>query len=333
MTTTQSSSGPLAIAKMAIGIWSTSERQRPPPTDKKTKHIRLITIAASHYCEKVRWVLDMLEADDLNPYYYTEDAHPPGLHSYEPLQVSKEQASITPMVAYNDNANATEDTVLWESSKIVNTFMPSLYPEEIADQIKEMEAEIGRRLGPAVRCTAYYSLFTDLKKYQATAESMAADPRKMSNIEATLWGKFLPKGLAKGMWKAMNINEETNEACTKDMHALFDQMSKRLSNNGGKYLMDLPGGKTSYGFTAADLTLAALAYPLLRPPQMQFWLADTDRLPPELNKISEELRATTAGQHVLRIYEKHRPTGKDGIAEMKGADRNRTFWQWLFGSG
>ncbi|KAL3927705.1 MAG: hypothetical protein SGARI_005250, partial [Bacillariaceae sp.] len=190
MTTRQSSSGPLAVAKLAIGIWSNSDRQRPPPSDKKTQHIRLITIPVSNYCEKVRWSLDMLEADETSPYYYTEDAHPPGLHSYEPLKVSKEQASITPMVAYKEasSSDAAQDTVLWESSKILETFMPSLYPKEIEDEVKEKEADIGRRLGPALRCSAYYYMLGDLEKYQQLAESMAADPRKVSNIESTLWG-------------------------------------------------------------------------------------------------------------------------------------------------
>ncbi|KAL3938710.1 MAG: hypothetical protein SGARI_001636 [Bacillariaceae sp.] len=267
MSTKQSSSGPLAVAKVAVGIWSNSNRQRPPPSPAKTQHIRLITIAVSRYCEKARWVLDMLEADEKSPYYFSEDSHPPGLHSYEPLKVSKEQASMTPMIAYKDvDATKTsneDETVMWESSKILKTFKPSLYPSEIASETEAMEDELGRRLGPSLRCIAYYHLLGDLEKYQKVAEAAAADPRKMSKIEATLWGKFLPKGLAQGIWKALKINDDTNISSEKDIRALFQEMSTRLDKNGGKYLMDPPGGKKSYGFTAADLTLASLAYPFL----------------------------------------------------------------------
>jgi glutathione S-transferase len=327
MSMKQSSTGPLAVAKACIGIWSTV-RQCPPPSEHKTAHIRLITISVSHYCEKVRWVLDMLEQDDSTPYYYTEDAHPPGLHSYEPLRASKEQASITPMVIICENASQ-DQTILWESSNIVSKLMPSLYPPSIADQVRKAETDLGTRFGPALRCHAYFHLLGDLDKYQKYVEAIAADPRKMSTIEATLWGKFLPKGLAKGIWKALNINEKTVLASVNEMRAVFQELSTQLEKNGGKYLMDTQD--KSYGFTAADLTLAALSYPYIRPPEMEFWLGDENDLPSEVKALGDELRATKAGQHALKIYKEHRPTKLDGVAMMKYADGNRTFWQWLFG--
>jgi glutathione S-transferase len=331
MTMKQSSSGPLAVAKACIGIWSTV-RQCEPPSPAKTDHIRLITIAGSHFCEKVRWVLDLLEQDDASPYYYTEDGHPPGLHSYEPLKASKEQASITPMVVLPKNFDSSEDNVLWESSKIMAKLMPhQLYPLEIADQVRSIEASLGKRLGPALRCHAYYHLLGDLEKYQGAAEAIVADPRKMSTIEATLWSKFLPNGLAKGIRTALGMNEAISKASVKEMRAVFGELSIKLQENGGKYLMDDTKDK-SYGFTAADLTLAALSYPYLRPPEMEFWLCDEQILPPEIKALGDELRATTAGQHVLRVYKQHRPTNQDGKAVMKYANQNRTFWQWLFGT-
>ncbi|KAG7350921.1 glutathione S-transferase domain containing protein [Nitzschia inconspicua] len=329
MTMKESSSGPLIVAKAIIDIWSTV-RQCEPPSHTKTDHIRLITIAGSHYCEKVRWVLDMLERDNSNPYYYTEDGHPPGLHSYEPLKVSNQQASITPMVVLPKKDGSPKNTVLWESSKIVLQLMPSLHPEDIADQVKAIEADLGKRLGPAVRCHSYYHLLGDLKKYQTSTEAIAADPRKMASVEATLWAKFLPNGLAKGISKALGVNEETYHASVNEMKAVFAEMSKKLEENGGQYLMD--SKSKSYGFTAADLTLAALSYPYLRPPEMEFWLSDEEKLPPEVRSLGDELRATKAGQHVLKVYKEHRPTSENGVAVMKYADRNRTFWQWLSGS-
>jgi hypothetical protein len=74
--------GPFKAAKSLIEFFSTNKRKRDPPGLDKTKYIRLITVGfVSHYwCEKVRWALDLLESDPSNPYYYTEDAHPPALH-------------------------------------------------------------------------------------------------------------------------------------------------------------------------------------------------------------------------------------------------------------
>ena len=38
-------------------------------------HARLVTIAYSHYVDRVRWILDLSPLRDM----YTEDAHPPVL--------------------------------------------------------------------------------------------------------------------------------------------------------------------------------------------------------------------------------------------------------------
>eukprot|EP00539_Tryblionella_compressa_P002542 CAMPEP_0178748556 /NCGR_PEP_ID=MMETSP0744-20121128/8944_2 /TAXON_ID=913974 /ORGANISM="Nitzschia punctata, Strain CCMP561" /LENGTH=358 /DNA_ID=CAMNT_0020401919 /DNA_START=45 /DNA_END=1121 /DNA_ORIENTATION=- len=334
MTKSDSSSGPLAVANILISIWSKIS-QRESPSESKTAHVRLITIAASHYCEKVRWVLDVLERDETSPYYYTEDAHPPGFHSWEPLEASKGAASITPMVIFNDESNGniesnTGPTALWESSKIVETFLPTLYPSEIADEVRDMEADLGRRLGPAVRCVAYYYLFQDLEKYEKAAMDIAADPRKMSNIESTLWGKFLPKGLANGICKSLKINEDTKRASVQEIRAVIKEISEKLGTQ--EYLMDQEGGRTSFGFTAADLSLASLAYPLVRPPEMEYWLANSEEVPPELNALTEEIRASRAGQHVLKMYKEHRPVDEQhGVVVMKYSNRNRSFFQWMFG--
>ena len=105
--------GPLGIARIIINLFSTnpssSTAQRDPPSKYKTKHIRLITILPSPFCEKIRWIFDLLEARDDNPYYYTEDAHPPGFHSFETLTVSNYEASQTPMIVYNKKEEGDDD--------------------------------------------------------------------------------------------------------------------------------------------------------------------------------------------------------------------------------
>ena len=65
------------------------------------------------------------------------------------------------------------------------------------------------------------------------------------------------------------------------------------------------------GFTAADLTFAALASPIIDPPELANTLykhhIDFDKdMPKELVDLKYELRQTLAGQHVLQMYKKHR---------------------------
>jgi glutathione S-transferase len=332
MTAAESSSGPLAVAKACIGVWSTVRQCDPPASSTKTDHVRLITIVSSHFCEKVRWVMDLVERDESNPYYYTEDAHPPGLHAYEPLKASNNVASITPMVVFQDKdaeGDGGKATVMWESTAIMKKFMPSLYPVEVASEIEATEADFARRLGSPLRCVAYHHLLK--KEHYATVQKLSADPEKVAQIESTFFEKFLPRGLASGMRKSLKINDEFAEASTKELRAVFADVSSKLEASGGPYLMDQKG-KKSYGFTAADLTFAALAYPFLRPPEMKHWLLAEEDVPVEIDSLSQELAATRAGAHVLKIYREHRPVDKEsGVAVMKYADRNRTFFQWLFG--
>ena len=311
------SSGPLAVAKFLIETFSTV-RQRQPPSKDKTCHVRLITIGVSHFCEKARFVLDLAEADENSPYYYTEDAHPPGFQAYETLKASNHEASMTPMAVYEENG---ESKLIYESARILKHFMPELYPKEIQSQVEEVEADLGKRFGAPLRCFAYYYLLSDAKKNHKTLLKMCADPAKVATIESTVFDKFLEKGLAAGIKRSLGVDQASFEASVKELRELFAEWSGRLEDSGGEYLLDTK--QKTYGFTAADLTFAALAYPLLRPAELAAWLVEMEELPPEINAMTRELRATKAGQHALKIYAKHRLRDGSKFVSMKYMDRTK----------
>ena len=58
--------------------------------------------------------------------------------------------------------------------------------------------------------------------------------------------------------------------------------------------------------TAADITFAALASPVIRPQNHPFYDPQLSKLSLERVSVIEELRATAAGNLVLRMYQKHR---------------------------
>ena len=65
--------------------------------------------------------------------------------------------------------------------------------------------------------------------------------------------------------------------------------------------------QTQQCFTTADLTFAALASPLIMPKELlSFYDGDRLTTPPHLLQLSQKLRDTPAGQHVLTMYHKHR---------------------------
>lgn len=316
--------GPLGVARVFVNLFSTNDNRRPPPSPDKTHSIRHITINVSHYCEKVRWGLDLVESDPNSPLYYTEDAHPPPFCSFATLPISNYEASAAPMIVDPDDKDAS---YMNQSNAILEKYCSFLYPDEIRSDIMELEASLGKGLGPAVRCYRY-NFILQPEYHEACVQGCT---NQTSTVETMLFEKMLNKGIAKAMRKIIKVNSATAEASKQEILRVFDQMSKRLERSGGKYLMDT---KTkSYGFTAADVTFASLAYPLLRPPEMQnFTIMDDSKLPPELVAIGEELKKTTAGKFVLKMYNKHRIpanyfdgdsiTKNAGLVFIKSAERN-----------
>jgi glutathione S-transferase len=79
---------------------------------------------------------------------------------------------------------------------------------------------------------------------------------------------------------------------------VFEQVAARVAG-GARYLV---GGR----FTAADLTFAALAAPVLLPPDYGWPLPSLDELAPELRAIVLRFRAHPAGAFGLELYRAER---------------------------
>ncbi len=199
-----------------------------------------------------------------------------------------------------------------DSGKIVRHFCPYLYPSSIENEISELEEYIGSHLGATARCYIYYHMLKS-PFYNTLANTMT---RNSSSIERLLWGKLLGKGMAKGMKQAMNINAESAQLSLEAIRTVFQKISDKLRVQNGKkeFLMDTDDYK--FGFTAADLTFAAIASPLILPPELEPFLSTEDDkvLPKALVDLKYELRETLAGKHVLDMYEKHRLTDSDSIS-------------------
>lgn len=305
-------SGPLLICKKLIQTFSTNDTQRPPPVApdinvKKTRHVRLITIGPSHFCEKVRWALDILDSDPESDVYYTEDTHPPLLSCIATLEASHGLASMVPMTVSNGE-------VMHDSQNILMHFCPFLYPHDFKEDIVHLEKHFGSHLGATIRTIIYY--YTLQPDYYNVLKDMMTI--QTSQIESSLWGILLKKGpLAKGMLRAMKIHEDSLEASLVAVRKTFDDVSAKL--NDGNHKRGQPKYLIGNCFTAADLTFCALASPIISPPELQsFSPFDRRRMPPEVVLLQDELRDSPAGKYVLGIYKSHR-----SIVIPKVVNRNR----------
>lgn len=299
----------MGIARLIIQCFSkaNNRKRNSPAPSSKTHHLRLITVAGSHFCEKARWGLDLLEDDLKSPFYYTEDGHAPPFVSFETLPASNNVASASPMLV-DDDSNS--DSYIVKSDAILRKYCSFLYPPSIRDQVEALEDDLGMRVGSTVRCIVYHHLLRP--EYSTVVCDVMA--RGIPTIESTLFQVLFDRGISDAMRKFMKINSDTCEASIATLRTTFAELSTTLED-GAEYLCDddkngVNGATTttSHGFTAADLSLAALSAPLLQPDgYCRTFGVDSTRLPPELVALQNELRNTAAGRHVFRMYEQHRP--------------------------
>lgn len=312
----QLSAGPLAFAKFCVTLFTDFEQRRDPPAPNKSQHARLITIRGSHYCEKGRWVMDLLEADPSSPIYYTEDPHPPGFHAFASVAASNDKGSITPCVILDSSPNGEETEFIAESSTLLRRFQPQLYPPAIKDSIIAFEDLIHEKLGPSLRLFMYHTML-EPKHQNAVIRLMTQDTTR---IETMLFHMMFGVGIAPAMRKSMRINAENAKIAETAIKEVFAMVSDRLSH-GGEYLMDT--ADTSFGFTGADLTFAALASPLTCPPERKEFNMPDEEISPELLALKKELADTPAFRYVNTIYNQHRLANSDhGVIRIRGVNRN-----------
>lgn len=245
-----------------------------------TVSYRLVTIRPSHYCEKARWALDHFGAS------YTEEAHPPVVHWAWSLPSGG--GRTVPILCVGRH-------VIGDSSAILR-FLDAehggerrLYPVDVdlAAEVEELEEHFDTRLGPHTRRLVYFHLLPHRSlALEALEPGVASGQRAVFRTGFHLF-RFL-------MLRGMNINPASAERSAARVRQVFDEVGARLAD-GRRFLV-------GDGFTAADLTFAALAAPVLLPPRYGAPLPTLDRLPHGLTELVDEFRSHAAGIFALRLY-------------------------------
>jgi glutathione S-transferase len=288
---------------------------------------RLITIPYSHYNERVRWVLDHSPLRDR----YTEDGHPPGFHQFAVHGVTRGKLSSTPTLVIpksllpakspapeNDpdeqsgflSRLGTRQEVINQSDKIVSRLC-ALFPRELGwmypapkqAEIRAYEAELSAGLAAATRQIAYTHLVVTRTEWTKHATIIS---RGSSPAEQFLYSFRKVHGQAARYLKArMGCRTARLPAAVKIVERTFEDAGQRLARAGAKC-----EGQKAWLFgaqpTAADITFAALAYPVLFPPELSAVSFAFESLPEELQKLALRMRKTPAGKHALRVYREKR---------------------------
>jgi glutathione S-transferase len=242
----------------------------------------LITIAISHYCEKIRWALDYLKID------YVEENHAPPFHRQ---YTSRYGGTSVPVLAIDGKAFTDSKDIL----PYLDTIAPDkqLYPQdlELRQQAETLEELFDDKLGVATRCLGYYYAI------QQPWLVLAAWGKGTSWIEKVKCAVAFPKTID-FLKQNYNVTAEGKETALQDIKDVFDIVNQKL-NSGQQYLV---GDR----FSSTDITFAALASPVIRPEHHPVYGSQLAKLPTEMVALVEELRATPAGELVMRMYREHR---------------------------
>jgi len=247
-------------------------------------HPRLITLPASHYCEKARWALDLAGIE------YREERHLPLIHRWHTRRVG---ATTVPILK-------TDDGVLTDSAAIVryadrHSTAARLLPSRATDwqEATEFERYFDRELGPNSRRWAYFHLLKChglLNRLSSTGVPWAE--RILTSPVMSVTRQLIRRGY--------RVDSGAAERSLQRVDEVFRAVGERLAG-GGRYLV-------ADELTVADITFAALAAPMLLPERSGGSIPSQDEIPDAMRIECQRLRSTRAGAYALELYEQHRRT-------------------------
>jgi glutathione S-transferase len=240
----------------------------------------LITIPISHYCEKARWALDRAGVR------YQERAHLQVLHW---IPVSRAGGKKTaPVLVWGDRVFADSADIVEEASAKAPPGR-SLFPDDpaAAAEVRALQRDFDGRLGPEGRRWLYYGLRgrRDIAVTYGCTGVPAWQRRALP---------FAYPVAARIIDRYLDVTPATAMRSEAEVRTVFEDVAERLGD-GRPYLC-------GERFSAADLTFAALAAPMLMPPEYGVPLPQPEELPAAMAETVRELRAHPAGTHAMKMF-------------------------------
>ena len=237
----------------------------------------------SHYNEKVRWALDYKRVPHIRRSLL------PGFHAWKAEHLTGD-TSTTPVLTIDGQS-------IGDSTRIIAALEerwpePPLYPPDAAQRQRALELEefFDEELGPHIR----RALYQELLPHPGLVVPLFSHGQRLPSRMLLRAGFPL---LRVGVRRTFAITAEAAEESRAKTVAAMDRLEHEISSSG--FLV-------GESFTVADLTAAALFYPVALPPEFPYpMVADRD-LPESLREFLESLAKRPGGKWIAEIYHRHR---------------------------
>jgi glutathione S-transferase len=237
----------------------------------------------SHYVEKVRWALDYKRVP------HARRTLLPGLHLMKAKRLTGD-TSTTPVLTIDGRSIGDSTTII---AAIEERWpQPPLYPENAAQRRRALQLEqfFDEELGPHIRRAFYYELLP----HPELVVPLFTRGRPASSRALLRTGFPI---LRRAMRQRFEISSETAANSRAKIAAAIDRLEREISPSG--YL-------AGDSFTIADLTAAALLYPVARPPAFPYAQVGHDDLPASWREFVDSLAQRPGGRWVAETYRRHR---------------------------
>jgi glutathione S-transferase len=251
-----------------------------------TTPARFITIPLSHYCEKARWGLDRVALP------YREEPHIPLLSR---LATRRSDGGTVPLLVDGDVrlTDSTDILVHLDSARGGDL----LYPRDayLRREVDALEDRFDKDLGTHVRRWAYSHLLPE----KALLRQLWA---RGAPRHETMWLPLIVPLGRKLLRKAYKVSRAGAARSRERVREIFGEVGERLKD-GRRFLV---GDR----FTAADLTFASLAAPLVFPAECRATMPTLEQAPLAMRAEVQGFRATSAGEFALRLYAQERTVSR-----------------------
>jgi glutathione S-transferase len=246
--------------------------------------LRLVTIPISHYCEKARWALERAGLQ------YREERHVQGIHRFASRRAGG-GGTVPVLVTPEGALGESEEILLWvdEHTSPDQRLFPSRSAERT--EVELLCRRFDERLGPKGRRLMYVNMLTQPELMLSfNNQGVPRWEDRALRLGWPLAVRFVKRAL--GVRPGVEVEDEAV------VWAELDFVAELLAD-GREHLC-------GEGFSAADLTFAAMSASLIVPPVYGVPLPQPDVLPPDIAEFVERVRAHPAGRYALALFKEHR---------------------------